>query len=94
MSAVRLHVYVSGRVQGVFFRASTREAATRFGLKGWVRNLRDGRVEAIFEGTEDDANRMLAWCQHGPSGAIVNRVEEAWEEATGEFSGFEVRYDY
>jgi acylphosphatase len=94
MSAVRLHVYVSGRVQGVFFRASTREAAIRFDLKGWVRNLRDGRVEAVFEGTEDDAKRMLAWCQHGPPGALINRVEETWEEATGEFTGFQVRYDY
>ncbi len=94
MPGVRLHVYVSGRVQGVFFRATTRETAMQFGLKGWVRNLRDGRVEAVFEGAEEDANRMLAWCKHGPPGALVNRVEETWQEATGEFNDFQVRYDY
>ncbi len=87
----RLEVIVSGRVQGVFFRASTREEARRLHLEGFVRNLPDGRVQAVFEGEEEVLVRMLEWCRTGPAGARVERVASSWSEATGEFGGFAVR---
>jgi len=89
---VRLHVYISGRVQGVFFRAYTHEEAQSLGLAGWVRNLRDGRVEAVFEGEEEKIRDMLKWCHKGPPSAHVTDVEESWLEPKGEFQGFEIRY--
>jgi acylphosphatase len=87
----RAHVYVSGRVQGVFYRANTREQARSLGLSGWVRNLSDGRVEAIFEGPESDIREMIEWCHDGSPAANVSDVDVTWKEATGEFDGFEVR---
>lgn len=92
MAEARLHVFISGRVQGVFFRANTQSKANELGLTGWVRNLRDGRVEAVFEGTRDAAGKALAWCREGPRGSLVNRVEEHWEDPTGEFASFSVEY--
>lgn len=92
MGEVRLRVVVTGRVQGVFFRATTESTARQFNLKGWVRNARDGSVEAVFEGSEEDAQKMLSWCKHGPPGARVVSVEEIWEEPTGEFDDFTIRY--
>ena len=89
--AARLEIVVSGRVQGVWFRAATREEARRLGLSGWVRNLADGRVEATFEGEEDRLRLMLEWCRTGPPGARVDRVESRWGAATGGFDGFSVR---
>jgi acylphosphatase len=89
--AGRLEIVVSGRVQGVWFRAATREQAGRLGLTGWVRNLPDGRVEALFEGDEERLRLMLDWCGTGPPGARVERVETRWGGATGGFEGFSVR---
>jgi acylphosphatase len=86
----RAHVYVSGDVQGVFFRYETRERARTRGLAGWVRNLPDGRVEAVFEGPEDAVKAMLDWCRQGPSGARVTEVEVTNEEPEG-LGRFEVR---
>ncbi len=86
----RIHVYISGRVQGVFFRDSTREKAQEIGLNGWVRNMRDGRVEAVFEGDEDKVNKMIEWCHEGPRSARVDRVEISKEEPVGE-EGFSVK---
>ncbi len=88
----RAHVFISGMVQGVFFRSATREKAKEFGLKGWVRNLGDGRVEAIFEGERDAVEQILEWCKVGPPYARVKNVDAKWAEYTGEFSFFEVRY--
>lgn len=88
----RAHIYVSGRVQGIFFRYHTQELAQRLGVKGWVRNLRDGRVEAVFEGEREQVEEMVKFCRTGPPGAKVNNVEVKWENYLGEFSGFEVRY--
>lgn len=88
----RAHVYISGRVQGVLFRSSAEEKAFEFGVKGWVRNLRDGRVEAIFEGEKEKVEEMLKWCHKGPSYARVTSVEVKWEEYRGEFSSFGVAY--
>lgn len=87
---VRRHVWVSGVVQGVFFRSGTVSAARTFGVRGWVRNLPDGRVEAVFEGPPDAVDAAVAWCRHGPERAIVDRVEVVEEPAEG-VSGFSVR---
>jgi len=87
---VRAHVYVSGRVQGVFFRWYTREEALRLGVKGWVRNLPDGRVEAVFEGEKEAVEQMIEFCRRGPPAARVEKVEVSWETPTGEFSTFKI----
>ena len=90
-SGERAHVYVSGQVQGVFFRDSTRERAEQLGLAGWVRNLSDGRVEAIFEGPSEKVREMVRWCEEGPSHAEVEDVEAEIEASEGDLEGFEVR---
>ncbi len=81
---------VHGRVQGVFFRDSTRDEAERRGVAGWVTNRDDGLVEAVFEGDGDSVEAMVAFCREGPSRADVERVEEFQEEPEG-LSGFDVR---
>jgi len=91
---VRAHVYVYGYVQGVFFRACTQDEALRLGITGWVRNLRDGRVEAVFEGNQDHVEKIISWCHKGPPGASVRKVEVNYEDYTGEFSTFEIRYTH
>lgn len=88
----RVHVYVSGRVQGVYFRSHTRNKALELGLAGWVKNLDDGRVEAVFEGNEKAVKKMVEWCRIGEGHARVDNVEEIVEDYKGEFSGFKVRY--
>mgnify|MGYP000433295461 CR=1 FL=1 len=89
---VRAHVYISGRVQGVFFRAWTEDEAIKRDLTGWVRNLADGRVEAVFEGDKEAVEDMVKQCWKGPPGARVKNVEVYWEPYTGEFNGFKVIY--
>jgi acylphosphatase len=89
---VRAHVYVSGMVQGVFFRGETANLAHNLGLAGWVRNLSDGRVEAIFEGEKEKVEKAIAFCRHGPRGAYVQNLDLEWEEWTGEFRNFRVIY--
>jgi acylphosphatase len=91
MSAARLHVRVSGRVQGVGFRYSAERQAHCLGLTGWVRNLPDGDVEAVAEAEETSLRRFLDWCGHGPPSARVTRVESSWSAATGEFRDFRTR---
>ena len=86
----RARVRVSGDVQGVFFRNSTRQQANRLGLAGWVRNLPDGRVEVVFEGPEDSVRRAVEWCRQGPEHAHVEEVSTE-REAPEDLSGFEVR---
>ncbi len=86
----RAHVYVSGKVQGVNFRGALQEEAERQGLNGWVRNLQDGRVEAVFEGDSETVRRMIEWCESGPSSADVDDVSVEQEAPEG-VSGFEVR---
>ena len=87
---VRKRVLVSGDVQGVFFRDSCQQLADRHGVGGWVRNLPDGRVEAVFEGEPDDVERLLDWAAQGPPHARVDGVEVQEEAPQGE-SGFRVR---
>lgn len=86
----RVHVYVSGEVQGVFFRAKTREVAQQLGLSGWVRNLYDGRVEALFEGEEDKVEEAIEFCRRGPPAAQVTNLDVKREEWIGEFQQFMV----
>ena len=90
MVRVRAHVWISGRVQGVFFRAHTKEVAEKLGLTGWVRNLPDGRVEAVFEGEEEAVKEAIEWCKRGPPLARVEKVEVRYEEPTGEFKDFRI----
>ncbi len=92
MEKVRAHVFIEGRVQGVFFRANTREEASLLGLTGWVRNCWDGRVEAVFEGEREKVERVILWCKKGPPGAMVRDVEINWEQATGEYETFSIEY--
>ena len=87
---VRTRVVIDGVVQGVWFRASTQREAVAFGLSGWVRNLPDGRVEAVFEGSADAVARMVDWCHRGPDRAIVTSVEVSDETPEG-LSGFRVK---
>lgn len=88
----RAHVLVKGRVQGVFFRAETLHEARRQGVHGWVRNLSDDRVEAIFEGDEATVERLVEFCKHGPPGAEITSMDVSWQEYSGEFREFEIRY--
>lgn len=91
---VRAHVFISGRVQGVFFRSEARQEARRIGVAGWVRNTPDGKVEAVFEGEEKSVKEIIDFCKRGPSGASVTNVHVVWESYTGEFRNFEIRYGY
>jgi acylphosphatase len=86
----RTRVYVTGRVQGVWFRESCREQAVALGVSGWVRNLADGRVEAVLEGPPAAVERVVQWCREGPRRARVDAVEEHPEPLVGE-TGFHVR---
>jgi acylphosphatase len=86
---VRRRVVVHGRVQGVFFRDSTRRQADSLGVAGWVRNRPDGTVEAVFEGEPDAVERMMGWARRGPRGADVTRVDETDEPPEG-LRGFDV----
>lgn len=87
----RVRVFVDGRVQGVFFRATTRAVAQQLGLTGWVRNLRDGRVEIVAEGPADAVERLLRWAKTGPDGAVVTDTDVREEAYRGEFDSFRVR---
>ena len=89
---VRAHTIISGRVQGVWFRMETKKAADRIGVNGWVKNLPDGTVEALFEGPKVKVDDVLSWCWQGPPLAKVSNVVIDWETHTGEFAGFEVTY--
>ncbi|MCW3133634.1 MAG: acylphosphatase [Methanophagales archaeon] len=93
-SKVRAHVLIKGRVQGVLFRYVTKNEADLRGVKGWVRNLEDGGVEAVFEGAKEKVDEMIEFCHHGPPAAKVSSVEVTWEEYTGKFKGFNIRYRY
>ena len=84
----RAHVLVTGMVQGVFFRAATAKLAQKLGLTGWVRNLDDGRVEAVFEGEKKDVDEAVEFCKHGPPGAHVEAIDVKPENWKGEFQGF------
>jgi acylphosphatase len=88
----RFHVYISGRVQGVFFRAATQRTAIDLNLTGWVRNITDGRLEAVFEGGDAKVDKMLAWCHIGPPAARVEEVTVNEEPCTDIFQDFSIKY--
>ncbi len=90
MSFKRIHVFISGRVQGVFFRAYTRDKAQALELTGWVKNCCDGSVEAVFEGEKEKLAQMLAWCYQGSPYSKVDNVQVNWQEYTGEFELFSI----
>lgn len=89
---VRAHIFVRGIVQGVGFRWSMQRIARRLGVKGWVRNLPDGRVEAVLEGPEERVKEVTEWARRGPPFAVVEEVDVIWEEYRGEFKDFRIRY--
>ncbi len=91
---VRAHVFISGRVQGVSFRWYTKHKAQDLGLKGWVRNLWDGRVEAVFEGEATAVRQAVAWCHSGNPPARVDNVEVSYEKPTGELNSFRIKMGY
>jgi len=84
----RIHVLVYGKVQGVFFRSSAKDKAEELGISGWIRNLTDGRVEAVFEGEKEGVDKIVEWCRKGPEHARVTSVEVYVEEYKGELKGF------
>ncbi len=92
MAKTRAHVYVTGRVQGVFFRQNTERQAQSQGVVGWVKNLDDGRVEAVFEGEEKAVKALVEFCHHGPKGASVTNTIVEWEPFKEEFQNFTIAY--
>jgi acylphosphatase len=94
MDNIRVRLIIEGRVQGVWFRESTRKEAERLGVHGWVRNRRDGTVEVVAEGPEEKVKRLVDWCHQGPPSARVTRVRETTETFQGEFRSFDVVYSY
>jgi len=88
----RMHVFVKGKVQGVFFRAHMRLEAGSRSITGWVKNLPDGSVEGIIEGTASDLATMLEWCHQGPPGAFVSYVEATHEPYVGNYQDFSIIY--
>ncbi len=92
MDTIRAHLIIEGRVQGVWFRDSTREEATRLNLTGWVKNRFDGSVELIAEGPREKVEKLVEWCHHGPPAARVSRVHEIREDFTGEFDSFRIMF--
>jgi len=92
MDNIRAHLIIEGRVQGVWFRDSTRNESTRLNLAGWVKNRFDGSVELVAEGSREEVKKLIEWCHHGPPGARVTMVHEIKEDYTGEFDSFRIPY--
>ena len=92
MSQVRAEVRIQGQVQGVSFRHYTRQTAQRHDVTGWVKNLSDGDVAAVFEGSKENVEQVVEWCRSGPSSARVENVDVAMKEFKGEFSSFDIRH--
>ncbi len=90
MGLKQVHVFVRGRVQGVFLRASAQREARRLGLTGWVKNRADGAVEILAEGEEEGLKDLIGWAKHGPTAARVENVDVRWRGFAGEFSDFRI----
>ncbi len=88
----RVHLVVSGRVQGVFFRQNSVEKARGLGLTGWVKNRHDGAVELVAEGEKERLQKLVDWCHQGPRAAVVTNVQVSWEPGKGEFDNFDVAW--
>ena len=91
MSKVRAELKIQGRVQGVFYRQSTKETAVRLGLTGWAKNCPDGTVTAVFEGERQAVDAAIDWCRQGPPAAHVTEVTVDWHEFQNEFSTFKIQ---
>ncbi|TRO51427.1 acylphosphatase [Candidatus Bathyarchaeota archaeon] len=89
---IRAHILVTGRVQGVFYRSETKRNADHHDVKGWIRNLSNGKVEAVFEGEKEDVEMLIGFCEHGPLGAKVTKVQVTWENYSGTFDRFRIKY--
>ena len=87
-----VHVLISGHVQGVWFRASTKQKAEQLGLKGWVRNTHNGCVEAVFQGDKNQVDEMIDWCHQGPPLAVVQKVDLLKKQSLDNFDDFQIRY--
>jgi len=92
MTKKRAHLFIEGHVQGVYFRATTKEKALEKGVKGWVKNLPDGRVEAVFEGDREKVNQLIEFCHEGPEHAEVKNIEIQEQQYQDEFQDFEIKY--
>jgi acylphosphatase len=90
MGLKQVQLFVRGRVQGVYFRASTQREAKRLGLTGWVKNRPDGSVEILAEGEEDELKELIGWANRGPSAARVERVDVRWRSFAGDFADFRI----
>lgn len=88
----RMHIYISGRVQGVYFRQFALKISAELGVKGWIKNLADGRVEAVVEGEAEAVDKFVDWCKKGPSFASVANLESLEEKHKGEFDKFNIKY--
>ena len=88
----RVRMKIKGKVQGVFFRASTREAAERYGIKGWVKNMSDGTVETVAEGEKDAIEKFIDWCRKGPADARVTDIDIVRQSPTGQFKDFSIKH--
>ena len=88
---VRAHLLISGIVQGVAFRYYTQDITKSLGVKGWVRNCWDGKVEIVVEGEEGKVKKLINWCYQGPGSAIVEKIDIEWEKYRGEFNSFGIR---
>jgi len=89
---IRAHVVISGRVQGVYYRKDAIKQAQRLGLSGWIRNLNDGKVEAVFEGEKENVEKIVNWAKKGPFFARVSSLKIEWQEYKGEFNNFGIKY--
>ena len=92
MAKQRIHLFIKGKVQGVFFRQTTKVIAEKKNVTGWVKNLHDGRVEAVLEGNDTDVSEVVEWCHAGPANAVVDDVEIITEQYKGKFSKFDILY--
>lgn len=90
MEYFRVHIFITGKVQGVYFRQNTVYKAQELNVLGWIRNLKDGRVEAVFEGEKSNIHKLLNWCHEGPKGAIVRNTEIVNEPFKNEYSDFQI----
>lgn len=89
---IRVHVVISGKVQGVFYRASTKEKADTLGITGWVKNMPGGKVEAVFQGDEQQVQKMIEWCWNGPPQSQVIDIKVRREPLSDNFFSFNIRY--
>jgi acylphosphatase len=92
MANKRVRLIIEGRVQGVWFRDSTRRKASELQVSGWVKNRRDGNVEVLAEGLDENVNKLIEWCHQGPPYASVTRVREMEEDWQGEFNSFDITF--